>query len=565
MSYWNINVQEAPKKFSSGIIPTVKAKETMMAAPSRDVGDVIINGQNIENSGIHKAYIPEFLYKPPFGYPRKENLPLAKNLSQNGYVFSVIKTICDEAVSNKYDIRYKEESEMVGKLDEQRLEILRFFDNPNRNKESFSHILRCFVRDICEVDTGVIVKVFNRYGKLVEMFARDGASFLKNPDPYGYMGYRSDIIIPSNLDMQVDPAGPDWNAAMNQYSLEYKEQAAYFQYGMTGMALPVPFGRREVIFAMQNPRSDSIYGTSPILILATIINSLVFGSNYNLDYYVNNNMPEGILSLVGVSPEEAKAVKQRIEAVSKVYDENLGVERKIGFKVPVTDVEAKFTSLMMDPRVMQILEQQQWFTKLVWACFGVTPDEMGFTENSNKAVSEQQGQVNKRKAVKPILALIKYHIDKEIIAEWGQEVYDNLEFVWDDYDLDEDIKKHTLYQMQISMGIKTPEMVAKEEGIDVEELKESKQDNLERQQELMGNTNDSFNNGNNKDSEDVKDGMRKKEKEMNKDDPSIKSFVKTDYDNTDFEEELVNQIKAKAVAIKKALHNYNKGTLENVR
>jgi hypothetical protein len=50
-----------------------------------------------------------------------------------------------------------------------------------------------------------------------------------------------------------------------------------------------------------------------------------------------------------------------------------------------------------------------------------------------------------------------------------------LEFAFEDYDLDEDIKKHTLYAAQIQMGIKTPEMVAEEEGIDIGKLQESKE------------------------------------------------------------------------------------------
>ncbi len=71
-----------------------------------------------KTSDIFKAYIPEFLYKPPFGYPRKANLPLLRQLSETPYVFAVIKTLCDEASSLEWDIQVKEEIENPEQYDE---------------------------------------------------------------------------------------------------------------------------------------------------------------------------------------------------------------------------------------------------------------------------------------------------------------------------------------------------------------------------------------------------------------------------------------------------------------
>jgi len=278
------------------------------AEPTADnnVGDVSINAPT---EGIMKAYIPEFLYKPPFGYPRKENLPLVRQLAKNPYVFSVIKTLADEASSTAYNIVFKKDVEPTPAMEEVRLQILKFLDNPNQNKESFSHLIRAVVKDIAEVDSGVWVKIFNKKGEFVEMFARDGASFLKNPDIYGYLGNRADYIEPININYATTPESPDWQTTLHQYQLAYKDVAAYFQYGTTAMALPVPFGRKEIVYMMQNPRTDSIYGLSPIQILADIIQSLVYGANYNLDFYMNNNMPEGVGTILGADKGQLTAFR----------------------------------------------------------------------------------------------------------------------------------------------------------------------------------------------------------------------------------------------------------------
>ena len=511
----------------------------------RDIGDVSVK----ESDGIHKAYIPEFLYKPPFGYPRKENIPLIRQLAKNPYVYGVVKTLADEAASTHYDIVYKEEAEPTPELDKVITDIKKFLDNPNKNKESFQHILRATVKDVCEVDSGVIIKVFNKKLQLVELFARDGGSFLMNPDIYGYLGNRAEYVEPMNINYVATPQSPDWTARLNQYSLAYKEAAAYFQYGTTAMALPVPFGRREVIYLMMNPQSNNVYGLSPIQILADIIMTLVYGSNYNLDFYMNSNMPEGIIQLLGANKDQIRAFRERFDSQFKVKDKVTGFMRKIGFKYPIINQEAKFTPFQLEPKVMQILEQQEWFTKLVWSCFGVTPDEMGFTQDSNKAVSQTQSAVYKRKAVKPMLALIKYHMDKEIIAEWGEDAFDNLEFKWDDYDLDEDIKRHSLLQMQINMGLKTSIMVAKEEGIDIEELKKEKEEEEQKEMDKFEQQN-SFNNsfGN-----EEKEEKPKEKKEVEK-----KSF-----DNP-LEKELVTAIKTRTKELMSALNQYKKGELDNI-
>jgi len=438
-----------------------------------------------EGSGIHKAYIPEFLYKPPFGYPRKDNVVLMRELAKNPYIFSVVKTLCDEAASTPYDIVPKKDVTMTPELEKLRMEILDFFDNPNSNKESFKQILRMMVKDICEVDAGLIVKAYNEFGDFKEIYARDGGSFLLNPDIYGYLGNRSDYVTPMPINQALTPTSPDWQATMQSYSLAFKETAAYFQYGVTGMALPVPFGKREIIYIKQNPQSNSVYGLSPIQILADIITTLVYGSAYNLDFYMNNNMPEGIMQLIGMKKEQLKSFQQRMQKQIKVKDPKTGFWRKIGFKVPVVNVEAKFTPFQLDPKVMQIIEQQDWFSKLVWACFGITADEMGFTTNSNRATGESQGAVYKRKAVRPILGLLKVHFDKEIITEFGEDLHKSLEFKWDDYDLEEDSKKHDLLEQEIRMGIKTPEMVADELGIDVIKLEASQAKQRDVEQSMV--------------------------------------------------------------------------------
>ena len=417
---------------------------------------------------IMKANIPGFLYKPPYGYPRKLNVPHLRDIAKTPYVFSIVKTLSDEAAGTSWEVRVKEDYADDQEAQSLAQEATLFLSNPNGNDESFEFINKAVIKDVLELDSGVIVKVFNEEGKLSQLFARDAGSFLKNPDIYGYMGGREDFITPEGF-----PGSNDTMTA-KQYGSAYSD-AAYFQYGWTTGGHPIPFGKREIMYIMHNPKTYSIYGTSPMEILTETIYMLIYGQQYNLDYYMNGNVPDGIIHLPNADKATAKSFASRLLSKFKKVDE-LGNKTRVGHQYPVWSGEQvpSLIPFMLSAKDMQILEQQKWFIKLVWACFGVTPDEMGFTEDSNKAVAQSQSAVHKRKAVQPILDTLQYHYTTQILTEFDPQ--GRLEFVFDDYDVDEEVKKLSLYQQELTLGIKTSEMIAEEEGIDTAQLKQSKAD-----------------------------------------------------------------------------------------
>ena len=227
----------------------------------------------ITREGLPKAYIPKFLYKPPFGYPRFVDLPNVRRLASMPYVEMCISAIIDEMSAIEWDIVPKDGIELTDQIQKQIDHVKSFFDNPNTNKESFEEIRRKYIRDILEVDAGVINKVFNIQKEMVEMVARDGATFTKNPDIFGMMTDRDDIIQDPNIattSKEMTLMEPGWITASDA-----REKAAYFQYGWITGARPVPFGKRELVWFERNPRTDSIYGRSPVEILASTIQTLI--------------------------------------------------------------------------------------------------------------------------------------------------------------------------------------------------------------------------------------------------------------------------------------------------
>ena len=502
-----------------------------------------------DTSGIFKAYIPEFLYKPPYGYPRKVNTVQLRKLAKNPYIFSVIKTICDEITSIDYDIVVKDDFNDGTDYSKKIKEIKRFFNNPNGNSESFEQIIRQVLTDILEVDSGVLVKVFNNNGEFKQLFARDGSLFLKNPNIYGYMGDKQNFVAP--LPDGFTGVGVDYNNPnkiaknfINKYNLMYREQAAYFQYGWTAGSMPVPFGKREIVYFMQNPRSQTIYGRSPVEILNDIILLLIYGSQANLDFYMNNNMPEGVISLLGAKKEQITAFRKRFDE-QFTFKDALGNMRKKFFKIPISSTEVSFTPFQLSPKDLEVISQQEWFIKLVWASFGVTAAEMGWTETVSKAVGDTEVKVSKRKAILPLLRLLEYSINNQILIEFFDVEYDEfgdvpLEFKFAPYDYEDDKRVHDILEQEIRMGVKTPKMAALELGIDINELEKSQEESIEEGEQPF-----------NQEEEDVK--TEKKPNEKKPVDKDKSSEPKKDKVEEKGEKKLIKELESEFDSVEKLL------------
>lgn len=384
--------------------------------------------------GYIKRYIPYFIYRPPFGYPRRDiDILNVRKLAKTPFVFSVIKTLLDEVSALKWDVvpcEGIEEETVKGKIKN----IKQFLYNPNDNDESFRDLIRQVGKDILELDAGVIEKVYNRAGKLTQLYSVDGGTILLNPDEHGYMGARSDLIPP------IDGSQLTQDQIKQYYQYALKEEAAYFQYNWTGGIWPVPFGKKELIYIKSNPASDSIYGTSPIMVLYNIILTLIYGAQNNLDMYISNDLPNGIVSIMNANKDQIQATREYFNQKILQNDE-FGNSRKKFFNIPITSTEVKYTPFNLNAKDMQMLEQQKWFQEIVLMCYGVTPDEMGISSR-NRSTANEQSRIFKRKALRPILNLIEYNLTTKLI--WELDPAKEVEFKYEDYDIEADFRKSEL-------------------------------------------------------------------------------------------------------------------------
>ena len=426
--------------------------------------------------GINKAYIPKFLYKPPFGYPRFANLSYVRYLATTPYVEMCISTIIDEIASIEWDIVPTDG--MEEQSDEAEIEnLLNFFNNPNTNKESFEDVFVSMpVRDVLEVNSGVLNKVYNMKEEMVEIVARDGATFTKNPDIHGMYTNRDDIILPDI----IVPDGAD-RELLNPYAeitaTSARERAAYFQYGWVTGPIPVPFGKKEIIWIEKMKRTDDHYGYSPVQTLAKSLQMLIYMIESDLEYYNDNNVPKGIIGLDESDADEIKAFKEQWFETQRTKDE-FGSWKKIMNKVPIVNKTPNFTRIEFSAAEMQVIEKQKWYTKMVWACFGVTGVELGYTEDAKGSANQiVQSKVFRKKAINPMLRNLEANYNMSIVPEFGYWgtiktkagktiTRPKYKIIFKKFDVDEETTKYELYKLQTESGLKTINEIRKDEGLD---------------------------------------------------------------------------------------------------
>lgn len=398
-----------------GVYPLTFPRETSPTS-------TIIGGAQSFTDHVYKAVIPNFLYKPPFGYPTLKNIPEIRRMAKTSYADMIIKTITSEVASQDWDIKPREGKEIPDEIIQQTKD---FFYNPNRNEESIDFILRSLVRDILEIDAGVIVKVKDLKGDLKEIYVRDGASFTKNPDVFG--------ILP--------------------------ELSAYWQYGWSTVAKPVPFNRDEIVYIMINPRADSIYGQSAIEVLLDILELLTYGVESNLEYFTDNNIPKGTFVMEGANAGDIKAFGEMWQEALKKKDP-AGFWKRYYHKMPIMNKKGEFIKVAFSNLELELIEQQKWFFQITVGAFNTTKTELGFTDDSNKATEIIQSSVHKRKAIAPINSALEYHFTTEIINDlpWIKDtIYEgDVMFEFDKFDLQEEMNKRQLYKLDIDMGVRTP-------------------------------------------------------------------------------------------------------------
>jgi hypothetical protein len=382
--------------------------------------------------GNQKAvFTSQFWLNPPWGRPRAIDYTLLEEYENNEWIRMVITHIIDSIVQTDFNIVATDENKIIqSHIDE----VTEFFKAKNW-QESWQETLRRMLPDLLLYDAGVLIKVFpkNAYdqdmqlkgdAKPVELVCRDGRSFLKNTDLYGYID-------------------------------------KYHQYSwISPRSKPITFQPNEIIYMMMRPQSRSPYGVASLETIMSIVDYLTASINANRKYWENGMFIGGQIDHPDINDID------EMQSRAEMYQQELKGEQNYN-KWLLTFGGTKVTPLAFTNQQMQWLQTAEFFGRIVFAIFKVTPSELGFTDGLNHATADIQSKVYKSKGVQNILDLLEEYINREII--W-KHFHEDIEFKFNrGLDLDDETKQTNIDHTMLTDGTITINQIRNRNGDDIYE------------------------------------------------------------------------------------------------
>lgn len=223
--------------------------------------------------------------------------------------------------------------------------------------------------------------------------------------------------------------------------------------------------QNDLITMMMNPNSWGPYGYSICNLIDEHASAFLYGTAYNINFFKNNATPRGILEIGPTSEQQLDRFKEAWGS------DNIGKPHKIMvLSNPYANegkAGVKWIPMAMNQKDMDWEKYMNWTMKMILLGFGVTPSEVGFTDNLQGAPATGQiiqSQAFKNKAIYPMMTRVASYLTEEIISmEFG---YDDLKFEFvEEQTMQDQMQKANLDMILINAGIMTVEEVRKERGL----------------------------------------------------------------------------------------------------
>lgn len=288
-------------------------------------------------------------------------------------------------------------------------EVTNFFQKPDR-RNTFDDWLGLLVEDIFVIDALTLHKQFTRGKELHALRVVDGATI--HPvidevgDIYGYQQIIYGVPRTAYIDAQYATAMPDVEKTKAIFPLS------------------------QLIYRPRVQIPDSLYGFPPLEWVIMSVNQALRKQVSDLTWFTEGNTPEGFISMPDgvMGLEQAKAFEDDFNALLAGNDKMRRRLRFLPWNATITIPRAFTTDTAWD----------EFLLKKTCAAIGVSPQEIGFTADVNKATGEMQENVQSRRSTEPLTQFFESMLTEVIELDFG---YTELKFSFHVQRAEEDILK----------------------------------------------------------------------------------------------------------------------------
>ena len=359
-----------------------------------------------------QAVYPQWFFSARLGQPRSVDVRKLRNFAQSPWTQMVINTFKKQIFTIPWEIVPEDEEDGIDYTEKIKIVTDRM-KNLNNDNDDISKLNSESIVDIAEIDAGVWNYVYTNDSYMI--------GDLPTYDAWGrVVGTEPGLVLkPLGQRELAQLKTVDGGTMLKQVDI-HKNLLDYYQYSFKHPKQnPTRFLKEEIAYLIMNSRPYSIYGFSPVQSIQQVLEVLIQGTRYNKDLYKNNAVPDILVSIPKLPKDQLKKLKRTWEANYK------GKPHQVGF---INWAIENFYKLAETNRDLEWLKGQEWYFKIVFAVFGVSPTEAGFFENSNKSNDEGQSRVTVRNAIKPYLHMLEQLHTNRTITEILQEEVHGLKF-----------------------------------------------------------------------------------------------------------------------------------------
>lgn len=399
MAYFK-NLFRNVKQISKQIIPG----GSPISSQEIGLSSLMYGGQDTPEN--REAIYPNWFFSAHLGQPRNVDTQTIRKLAKSPWTQMVLNTFKKQVSSINWEIVPCDEDDTTDRSEDIKA-ATEFLNNINENQQCVDDVNSELITDIGEIDGGCVnyvytnesydigeVPVYDAWGNIIEY----QQGLVLKP-----LGQREIVAVKS----------VDGSSILKQVDI-HKNLLQYWQYSFKHPRQnPTRFEKDEIVYLMMNGRSYDVYGFSPVQSIQQVLELLIQGTRYNKDLYTNNAIPDLLISL-------PKLPKDQLKKIKRIWNNNYkGKPHQVGFVNWLID---KVTKLSDNNRDLEWLEGQKWYFRLCFGVFGVSPEEAGFTSDSNNKTGDNQERVTVRNALKPYLKKFEQlHTTRTLTEFFGRE------------------------------------------------------------------------------------------------------------------------------------------------
>jgi hypothetical protein len=328
----------------------------------------------------------------------------------------VIETRKDQIKSFDWEITSKDPKKAA---DESKVKaVTEFFQSPDK-EHSFDDWLSMLIEDLLVIDAVCVYPRMSRGGKLYAFELVDGATIKRVLDETG---------------RTPEPPSPAYQQIIK--------------------GIPsADYTRDTLDYWVRNPRTNRVYGMSPVEQVIMTVNIGLRRQLTQLDYYTLGNVPEAIAQVPDTwTPKMITDFQIWWDSVNEGAAAQ--AKRKMRFIPKLDNIVFPRQATLKD-------EYDEWLARIVCFAFSISPTS--FVKQVNRATAEEQANTAKEEGLKPLLKWIERKLTHLIARHLNAP---DLEFSWKIVNEVDPKAQAEIDSIYISSKVMTPDEVRENLGMD---------------------------------------------------------------------------------------------------